>query len=198
MMPGDKQSPQACNVFDESIFTDPYILRDVQVIGVTNPVDAFLVKRFQKTPTYLTEDATIVLNPKIMSRSCNIWTMDDSRVNDVHRSAFNNAIVVMAPTFNIKRARPIRISEYNSEFYKPDYVFDIPGISDVELTSSLAVAILVKFFSVYGQIRITTRLYSMIYKHFDTKRSWFVDTDMQPIPTPRRTPVMREFVGPKI
>lgn len=163
-------------IFDESIFRDGLIFDGVNIIGVNNDVDMFLVKRLNKTPTYICGDAPIVLNPVTPCRSYNIYTMKPEKADEIRETAYNQPIIVSS-IFSSKNN--IKIEEFRDEFTNSNYIIDIPdgSLNPSLLASPFTIAILVKFYAVNGQIKITRRLYELIKGEFDKTRKWFLTED---------------------
>lgn len=148
------------SIYDESIFSDQILFKKYKIVGVSNRADAFLLSKLNDQLQIVKpchEKAQITVNPTKSCRGQNVYSMklDTSRKNKFLK--FNKISVEKIPN-----AKVLEIAD------------DVPDASytDNSKLTNLEQAIMIKKYAIDRKLRITYELYTKIYKEFDN-RPWF-------------------------
>ncbi|KAG8362506.1 GbNV_gp97-like [Fopius arisanus] len=164
--------------YDETIFTDGSSFKNYDAICMTNEADRYLVNRLQlhsKIVSFMCNDdmkgatSPVFLNPRVPGRGINIFTLDATNKQVLRSAPFNQILITNA----LRNSVPITIKDHDPQ---KSAVYTVGYLNPLES------AIMIKYYAMHHQIRITPDLQAYIESFFNDTRSWFRRDYAQPGP----------------
>lgn len=153
------------NIFDESIYCNMFTFYHFEIVNVFNKADKFILERQNHKISYLKCDSELSINPLNSNSAVNIYTVNKS--NKIPQAIYHFFPIEIV--LNIESNKDLIVKPLNVEIFQENVIYDY----NKSLTS-IESAIMIKYYSIKYNLKITKQLFYFIYEQFmNDNRVWF-------------------------